>query len=72
LKGIKPKKNNRSVIHNATLIEYKSFVIIDTNPFTIHINNRNDIAGLVNHIIHISIGVDIGVGIACIIPITLS
>jgi hypothetical protein len=72
LKGISPKKNKSNVIHNATLIEYKSFVIIDTNPFTIHINNRNDIAGLVNHIIHKSIGVDIGVGIACIIANTLT
>ena len=72
MKGINPKKNKSNVIHNATLIEYKSLVTIDTNPFTIHINNRNVIAGLVNHTIHISITLGIGLGIASIIPITLT
>lgn len=57
LNGIYPKKNNIRVIHRATLIEYKSLVNIETNPFTIHINNRNEIDGIetqFNQSIHMS------------------
>jgi hypothetical protein len=46
LNGIYPKKNIIRVIHRETLIGYKFLVNIDTNPFTIHINNRKEIDGI--------------------------